>query len=179
MNGGHSAAAMLIANPSLVVHSFDIMFWNYSWPVANMLKTGFGRRFILHPGDSRTTVKEWQAEVEAKQAKAADAGGQVKRADRPCDMLLVDGDHTLVGAIEDLRNLRPLAAKGAPVVVDDTASAPGVSLKAMVKSKWLVVNEAFGPYDPPTRYNRCLRTPSRGAMCLPWGFSIAQYVEKQ
>ena len=59
------------------------------------------------------------------------------------------------------------------------AGSPGVSLKAMVKSKWLVVNEAFGPYDPPTRYNRCLRTPSRGAMCLPWGFSVAQYVEKQ
>ena len=27
VNGGHSAAAMLLANPELVVHGFDLMAW--------------------------------------------------------------------------------------------------------------------------------------------------------
>ena len=61
MNGGHSAAAMLHANPRLAVHSFDLMHWNYSWPVAHLLRTSFRGRFHLHPGDSRSTVPEFAA----------------------------------------------------------------------------------------------------------------------
>ena len=62
MNGGHSAAAMLLANPHLTVHSFDLMFWNYSRPVVRLLGTAFGDRFISHPGNSRVAVW-WAAEV--------------------------------------------------------------------------------------------------------------------
>jgi predicted O-methyltransferase YrrM len=168
MNGGHSASAMLHANPELVVHSFDIMFWNYSWPVANILSTAFGHRFVMHPGDSRVTVPQWAAE---QRAAASSAGGGVS-----CDVILVDGDHSLSGASADLHNFRPLASPGAPVIIDDTATAPGAALKALAKAGELRVHENFGPYDPPSRFNRCLRTINRGAMCLPWGFSVGEYV---
>jgi cephalosporin hydroxylase len=168
MNGGHSASAMLLASPSLKVHSFDIMHWNYSWPVANLLSTAFGSRFELHPGNSRSTVPSWQADLMA-------APGQDGRV-APCDMLLVDGDHSFAGAVADLRHLRPLAAHGAPVVVDDIATAPGAALKSLERSGVLLVRENFGPYDPPSAFNRCLRTYNRGVMCLPWGFSVVSYV---
>ena len=161
MNGGHSASAMLLANPSLKVHSFDIMYWNYSWPVANLLSTAFGSRFTLHPGNSRATVPQWSTEL--------GSGAP------PCDMLLVDGDHSLTGAVADLQNFRPLSAKGAPVVVDDIATAPGAALNSLERSGLLHVRENYGPYDPPSRFNRCLRTFNRGQMCLPWGFSVAEY----
>lgn len=163
MNGGHSAAAMLLANPHLTVHSFDLMFWNYSRPVVRMLGTAFGDRFISHPGNSRVAVPEWAAEV----AKASNRP--------PCDVILVDGDHSLQGATADLNNFRALAAPHAPVIVDDIATAPGGALKALERSGALVVRETYGPYDAPSRHNRCLRTVNRGQMCLPWGFSVAEY----
>ena len=166
MNGGHSASAMLLANPLLTVHSFDIMYWNYSWPVARLLSTTFGQRFVLHPGNSRYTVPEWTSETTGRSAAART---------QPCDMILVDGDHSFTGAATDLKNFRPLAAPGAPVVVDDTATAPGSALKSLARDGILFVRENFGPYDPPSRFNRCLRTYNRGAMCLPWGFSVAQF----
>ena len=81
MNGGHSASAMLLANPLLTVHSFDIMYWNYSWPVARLLSTTFGQRFVLHPGNSRYTVPEWTSET---------TGGSAAARTQPCDMILVD-----------------------------------------------------------------------------------------
>ena len=129
MNGGHSAAAMLLANPHLTVHSFDLMFWNYSRPVVRMLGTAFGDRFISHPGNSRVAVPEWAAEV----AKASNRP--------PCDVMLVDGDHSLQGATADLNNFRALAAPHAPVIVDDIATAPGGALKALERSGALVVRD--------------------------------------
>ena len=167
MNGGHSASAMLLANPSLVVHSFDLMFWNYSAPVVHMLSTAFGERFISHPGNSRTTVPEWTA--------IATSATTTPPRRPPCDMILVDGDHSLQGATIDLQNFKPLAAPGAPVIVDDIATDPGGALRSLERSGTLLVREMYGPYDAPSRHNRCLRTVNRGQMCLPWGFSVAEY----
>ena len=75
-NGGHSAAAMLLANPRLLVHSFDLMAWRYSNVTSSVLKTMFGPRLTMHPGDSKVTVPEW-----------------TRRSPRECDVLFVDGDH--------------------------------------------------------------------------------------
>ena len=168
MNGGHSASAMLQANPSLTVHSFDMMFWNYSWPVAQWLSLAFGNRFVLHPGNSRHTVPAWAEQLSRSAATPSEKA--------PCDVILVDGDHSMQGASADLRNFRTLARSLAPVVVDDTATAPGGALKDLERAGTLRIVENYGPYDPPSRFNRCLRTVNRGHMCLPWGFSIAQYV---
>lgn len=173
MNGGHSAAAMLHASPSLTVHSFDMMNWNYSWPVVRLLSTTFSQRFFIHPGDSRQTVPQWtsgwtQQQRRATRTRHATGAG-------PCELILVDGDHTLKGAVADLRNMRALAAPSALVVVDDIAVSPGVALSEMVREGAMRVRESYGPYDPPSRFNRCLRTYNRGFMCLPWGFSVAEY----
>ena len=68
-----------------------------------------------------------------------------------------------------------MTAKGAPVVVDDIATAPGAALKSLTASGQLVVREQYGPYDAPSRFNNCLRPYNRGMMCLPWGFSVVEY----
>lgn len=59
MNGGHSTVAMLLANPTLTVHTFDLMAWPYSEPVAKLLKLRFGNRFVLHAGSSHETLGPW------------------------------------------------------------------------------------------------------------------------
>ena len=160
MNGGHSAVAMLHANPSLRVHTFDIMFWNYSWPIAHLLRTLFGGRFTLHSGDSRDSVPAWAASHHGL-----------------CNLVLVDGDHTPLGAERDLRNLRAAAAPNATVVVDDTAVGPGEALSRLSSTGAMRVRERFGPYDAPSGLNKCMPTVTRGTMCLPWGFSVAEYLK--
>ena len=63
-----------------------------------------------------------------------------------------------------------MRAKGAPAPTD-----PGGALRSLERSGTLLVREMYGPYDAPSRHNRCLRTVNRGQMCLPWGFSVAEY----
>ncbi len=168
MNGGHSAAAMLSANPDLIVHSFDIMHWNYSWPVADWLGLAFGQRFVIHPGDSQLSVVQWANDLGVTKRRHA--------VQPPCDVIFVDGDHTRLGATADLRNFRALARPRAHVIVDDTATSPGIAIRALEREGVLRVIESYGPYDAPSRFNPCMRSVSRGPMCLPWGFVIAQYV---
>jgi hypothetical protein len=52
MNGGHSVAAMLSTNPDLTAHVWDLLDSNHSRPVAQLLSSLFGDRFMLHAGDT-------------------------------------------------------------------------------------------------------------------------------
>ena len=129
MNGGHSAAAMLHASPSLTVHSFDMMNWNYSWPVVRLLSTTFSQRFFIHPGDSRQTVPQWASgwtqQRRATRTRHATSAG-------PCDLILVDGDHTLKGAVADLRNMRAAGAR--KIVFDEVTTRACVTGEAELTS---------------------------------------------
>ena len=48
LNGGHSAVAMLLSSPHLEVHSFDLLAWKYSKPVAELLGQSFAGRFWVY-----------------------------------------------------------------------------------------------------------------------------------
>lgn len=60
-NGGHSAAAMLLTNPRVTVHAFDLMAWPYSNATSALISAQFGARFNMHRGDSTRTVPVWAA----------------------------------------------------------------------------------------------------------------------
>lgn len=161
MNGGHSAAAMLIGNPHVVVHSFDLYEHEYAVPTASFLNLTFGGRFVSHRGNSRTSVPAWVAENNNR-----------------CDMLLVDGDHSAKGAMLDLINLRPAATEGARVVVDDVAigSGPLQALNNMSASGSLSILEEWGPYQASHPLNPCTAGVRHAWNCVPWGFVVASYV---
>ena len=164
MNGGHSAAAMLIGNPRVVVHSFDLYEHEYAGPAASLLNLTFGNRFVSHPGDSRMSVPAWVADSSNR-----------------CDLLLVDGDHSAKGAKTDLVNLRPASTDGAPVVVDDVnlneghASGPMQALHSMSASGTLSIIEEYGPYNSSTPQNPCTAGVRHAWNCFPWGFVVASY----
>ena len=158
-NGGHSSAAMLLANPTLTVHAFDLMGWDYSNVTAALLRTTFGRRFRMHRGDSRVTVPLW-----------------ARTHFHACDLTFVDGDHTTAGAMIDMLNMYNATAEGAYVVADDINSEPGLALETLRALGHLRVMESYGPYDAPHLYNPCMRTPSfRRPICAGWGFAVFQY----
>ena len=112
INGGHGTAAMLLANPHLVTHSFDLGIQPYSRDVFDLLKLYFGERFNLYVGDSHRTLPQFAAN---------------ESNHRQCDVILIDGDHGN-GAYDDIRDFKPLAACHAHVLLDDTLpTAAGVN----------------------------------------------------
>ena len=165
MNGGHSAVAMLLSNQNLTVHSFDLFEHEYAAPVVHLLNQTFGHRFISHPGDSRRVVPPWVSEHAGL-----------------CDVLLVDGDHSMRGAVADLQNFRRAAAPSAPVIVDDVAaingnpSGPKAALASLNASGELAILETYGPYRPGSAHNPCTAGIRHSINCVPWGYVIAQYV---
>lgn len=161
-NGGHSATAMLLANPRLTVHSFDLQIWNYSAPLASVLRVQFGARFTMHAGNSQATVPEW--------ARANPAS---------CDVLFIDGDHTEKGARIDMQNMRAAAAPGAIAVADDINSAPGTALEGLATAGEVDILESYGPFEAPSPHNPCMRTSRRGPLCLSWGFAVFMYRQSE
>jgi len=159
MNGGHSVAAMLSTNPDLTAHVWDLLDSNHSRPVAQLLSSLFGDRFMLHAGDTHQRLRPW-----------------ARSFSRRCDMIFIDGDHTFAGARQDIQEMAIAAAPGAPLVVDDLAMEPGEALLDLAKSSapLLSVPEQYGPYPANSSHNPCLRTLS-GPLCIRWGFAVARY----
>ena len=198
LNGGHSAAAMLLSSPNVTAHVFDLLEYRYSASVATLLRVRFGSRFQLHPGNSRDMLLGWSAVF-------VDAGYR-------CDLVLVDGDHTYLGTRKDIIDLRLAAADGAWLVVDDVVPecnpakrsgaadeaycaawsrahphkkwdqrviGPGIAVRNLIQLGVLlnVSAEMHGPHEMGSPFNPCLRAPS-GPVCSPifdWGFAVVRY----
>lgn len=159
MNGGHSLAAMLQADSRIHATVFDLMAYNYSAPVAELLGTAFGAgRIHLIQGNSHTTLKKW----------AADPANQ-----RSCDLIFIDGDHT--GASErDIRDMQLAARPGAKIVLDDIQMAPGNAMRKLERENVIRVLETHGPYRKGDVRSPPMRTPS-SSFPIAWGFAVAQY----
>ncbi len=58
-NCGHSTFIMLLSNPNLVIHCFDICFHTYTKPAFEYLQNIFPDRLFLHEGNSLETIPEF------------------------------------------------------------------------------------------------------------------------
>lgn len=113
-NAGHGTAAMLLSSPHLIAHTFDMFKGQYSRKAKDLLKMFFGKRLQVHVGDSHTTL------------------GQVAALGNvTCDIILVDGDHSLAGSRKDMEDFERLAACGATLLIDDLNEGPGGALEAL------------------------------------------------
>lgn len=180
MNGGHSVAAMLIANPTLEAVIFDLMAYKYSSACWKHLVSTFGQRLELHRGLSQRTIPAYTKHVYAV-GNGADRGG------RACDLMLVDGDHEDVGALDDLRRLRGLSTTATRIVIDDIQLGLALAVQHEQHGGRLVVLERYGPFAPASLHNPCMRTPAGwatragiplmkvGDLCQSWGFVVARY----
>ena len=164
MNGGHSVAAMLIANSHMVAHVFDVMAYKYSGTVSALLSVVFGERFQLHVGTSSRTLAAWVRNESRSES---------------CNLIYVDGDHEALGARRDLALMRHAAAPLAHVIVDDIHFWPGLAVYQEVIKGNLQILEQWGPFERHSRYSPCMRTPEgmpkNRELCPPWGFVVARY----
>jgi len=112
-NAGHSSLNLLTSNPDITLYSFDLGDHPYVRPAHQHLEEKFGNRTILTLGDSHVTMKEFH--------KA--------HPNVVCDITIVDGDHSVAGAIADMKDFyemvdvdsRPLSL----VVMDDQGCISG------------------------------------------------------
>ena len=160
MNGGHSVVSMLQGNPQVKAHVFDLMNWNYSRPVASLLKSTFRDRFELHEGLSHNTIPPWIAS---------------QNGTLVCDLLLVDGGHRWDTARNDMLLLKKVSKPRARIVIDDINVGPGQALKRLEKMGELRILEAF-TFPKKTEHNPCQRKPEgRTFPCGEWGIAVAEY----
>ena len=164
VNAGHGTAAMLLANPTLVAHSFDMGAYGYSEGAYRLLSLHFGERFQLHRGDSTRTVPDWAGSNQSVE----------------CDLLLVDGDHRYRGAYLDLVNMRQLASCNATVLIDDITLPPGKALDTAANEGLLTMVEkhVYGKRAPENPCLRAARPGSRRRSCdKRWGWAMASYAK--
>lgn len=103
-NLGHSSFNYLTANKRLVVHSFDLGKYGFTWRMSAYLKRKFPNRFFIHFGDSTDTIPIFMEENPGLQ----------------CDFILVDGGHVYSEARSDLRNFAMMAnLQGNLIMLDD------------------------------------------------------------
>lgn len=166
VNGGHGTAAILLANPSLIAHSWDLGRHSYATDVYTILSNYFGKRFVLHRGDSRAEIPRFVNSSFSHDVK--------------CDLILVDGDHHSTTAYADIINLQPLAACQAWLLVDDSWPAiggAGHAVQAAAATGVVDIKVQFKFNTSNTLENPCIRNKAgRYTVCPPrWGFSVARY----
>ena len=104
-NAGHSALNWLAADPRTAVDAFDLGAHPSAAAAFAYLSKKYPGRLRLTLGDSRATLPL------VDHAKA-------------CDVVFIDGGHDGDVPAADLGNLAALAARGAPLLVDNANMAP-------------------------------------------------------
>lgn len=118
-NGGHSAMlflSFLDLENGIKVHYYgwDLKEVGSSLPTAEKMEREFGDHFHIVWGDSKKTLKNANETMSGQK----------------CDLIVVDGEHSRNGVVNDLQNLLVVAEKGAIVFGDDCAPYKGTVPKS-------------------------------------------------
>mmetsp|Transcript_114002 Transcript_114002/g.322757 ORF Transcript_114002/g.322757 Transcript_114002/m.322757 type:complete len:407 (+) Transcript_114002:16-1236(+) len=189
VNGGHGTVAMLLANPTIKVTSFDYPGAAYSQSAYHLIKMGFPRRFEIFVGSSYPKGGEPGHVVEYAK--------KVKKGLAPkCDVLLIDGDHSYNGTLTDIKNAEQLVACEHTVFMDDVYPIknmpPGMAMAFAASEQnkgkpWAMTIDEEHQSPTRTKANPCLRlgdsikclanwTSEKCEACFKnWGFAIAHY----
>jgi hypothetical protein len=150
VNGGHGTVAMLLSDPELDVVSFDLGAYKYSRKVYNLLKTAFPGRIKFHIGSSYD-----EGGVKGTVPIFADSVRMGR--EKPCDLILIDGAHTLDGAYKDILNMKEVASCDNVVLFDDINERSGGAFEKAVKNGILTVIDRFHGGHKNKEINPCLR----------------------
>jgi predicted O-methyltransferase YrrM len=115
---GWSTASVIIASPECEVYAFDEWHENYggsanpgpSFVQSELAKFGYKKPINFISGDSHVTLSTFFNQF----------------PDKMFDMILVDGDHTVDGAYQDLMDTMPHINVGGVMVFDDIIDCEGL-----------------------------------------------------
>jgi predicted O-methyltransferase YrrM len=120
-NWGGSSLLWLWTKPDLKVLAFDLMDKSYSWDALRWLQSTFPNRIEVIPGDSNRTLSNHNFDV-------------------PCDLILVDAEHSLNSELNNILLMLPHAANPNLLIVDDCSCAQP---KIAATKAWDLVTQAL------------------------------------
>lgn len=114
---GWSTAAVALASPEVQICAFDEWHENYggvlnpgpSFVQSELSKLGYNKPIVFINGNSHNTLRAF-----------------FEGNDEMFDMILIDGDHTVDGATQDLMDTMPHVNVGGVVVFDDIVDCEGL-----------------------------------------------------
>src|SRR5512135_1105240 len=115
---GWSTAAVALASPECEIYAFDEWHANYGgapnpgpqFVQSELAKFGYTKEVHFISGDSHKTLRQFFKDNPTKMF----------------DMVLIDGDHTVDGANQDLRDTMPYINVGGIMVFDDIVDCGGL-----------------------------------------------------
>lgn len=115
---GWSTAAVALASPECEIYAFDEWHENYggvpnpgpSFVTEELKKFGYVKPINFISGDSHKTLPDFFNH----------------NPDKLFEMVLIDGDHTVEGATQDLMDTMPHIAVGGAIVFDDIVDCEGL-----------------------------------------------------
>lgn len=123
---GFSMAMVASRSPEVEIYGFDLWLANYA-DVANpgprfvqseLKKVGYRKRVHFFKGNSHTTLPAFFSN---HKVNWLDYLGLSRARPTSFDLITIDGDHSLLGAYQDLVDVLPHCAVGGVVVFDDIA----------------------------------------------------------
>lgn len=114
---GWSTAAVAMASPDCQIYAFDEWHENYGgapnpgpqFVQSELSKLGYNKPIVFISGDSHKTLPKF-----------------FKENDETFDMILIDGDHSVEGAWQDLMDTMPHINVGGVMVFDDIIDCDGL-----------------------------------------------------
>ncbi len=124
---GFSMAMVAARCPEVEVYGFDSWVPGYggvenpgpAFVQAEMRKIGYTRSIHFVEGNSHRTLPAFFGHAHASLAERLRLGWRFRQRPQTFDMLTVDGDHSLVGAYQDLLDTMPHCSVGGVVLFDD------------------------------------------------------------
>ncbi len=115
---GWSTAAVALASPECKIYAFDEWHENYGgspnpgpqFVQSELAKFGYTKPIHFISGDSHKTLRQFFTD----------------NPSRTVDMVLIDGDHSVDGANQDLRDTMPFINVGGVMVFDDIIDCAGL-----------------------------------------------------
>ena len=124
---GFSMAMVALRSPKTEIYGFDMWIKNYadvpnpgqSFVRSEMRKIGYEKEINLIDGDSHKTLPAFFGKKQAKLRDCLKMKWNIKNRPENFELILIDGDHSLLGAFQDLTDTIPHCAVGGVVVFDD------------------------------------------------------------
>lgn len=115
---GWSTAAVAIASPECEIYAFDEWHINYAgvpnpgpdFVTEELRKFGYNKPINFISGNSHVTLRDFFS----------------KNPDKMMDMILIDGDHSVEGATQDLMDTMGHVSIGGAMVFDDIVDCTGL-----------------------------------------------------
>jgi predicted O-methyltransferase YrrM len=124
---GFSMAMVAARSPETEIYGFDMWIKNYAdvpnpgenFVRSEIQKLGYKKKIHLINGDSHQTLRAFFGSKKAKLRDRLKSGWNTKSKPENFDLITIDGDHSLLGAYQDLLDTMPHCAVGGVVVFDD------------------------------------------------------------